>query len=90
VINGYMEQNLFALATSVIMLKVNSTYMPCHCITKACHGVNIGNTYITEKASKSFAELAEALQMKVVTQLKKCKFFSILLDGSTSDSWFKN
>jgi len=50
---------------------------------EACYGVNIENAYLTEKASKSFVHyiVAEALRMKVVTQLKNCKFLSILLDG---------
>ena len=54
------------------------------CELEARHGVNIGNAYTTEKASKGFAHfIAEASRMKVVTQLKNCKFLSILLDGST-------
>ena len=54
------------------------------CELNAGHGVDIRNAYTTEKASKSFAHyIAEALRMKVVTQLKSSKFFSILLDGLT-------
>ena len=56
------------------------------CELNAGHGVDIRNAYTTEKASKSFAHyIAEALRMKVVTQLKSSKFFSILLDGLTDN-----
>ena len=39
VINGCLEQNPFALATFVIMLKANSMYMPCYCLMKRSNEV---------------------------------------------------
>ena len=46
------------------------------CELEARHGVNLGRSYTTEIASKSFAHyIAEALRMKVVAQVKQSKFF---------------
>ncbi|XP_065892470.1 zinc finger protein 862-like [Dysidea avara] len=61
------------------------------CELETHHGVNVGRAYTTETASKDFTHyITEAQRMKVIGQLKKCKFFSVLLDGSTDSGNIEN
>ena len=54
------------------------------CKLEAKHGVDLGTTYRTETTGRSFVHIsAEAKRQELVENLRKAKFFSLLLDGST-------
>ena len=64
--------------------KIPFRKFPSVCDLEARHGVNIGATYTTETAASSFTGyIAQAKRNKLVVNLQKAKFFSLLLDGST-------
>ena len=57
------------------------------CELETRHIVNIGTMYTTEIAAKSFTGyIAQAQRNKLVMNLQKAKFFSLLRDGSTDTS----
>ena len=54
------------------------------CELEARHGVDIGVSYTTETAARSFIHyIAESRRQRLVETLQNAKFFSLLLDGST-------
>ena len=64
--------------------KISFRKFPSLCDLETRHGVNIGTTYTTETAAKSFTGyIAQAQRNELAVNLQKAKFFSLLLDGST-------
>ena len=57
---------------------------PAICELEAKHGVDLGTNYRTQTARSSFVHYsAEAIREELPEKLRKAKFFSLLLDGST-------
>ena len=84
-------RNKFDIAYWLAVEKVSFRKFPSVCELETRHGVNIGTTYTTEIAAKSFtAHIAQAQRNELATNLQKSKFFSLLLDGSTDAANIEN
>jgi len=74
----------FDIAYWLAMEKISFRKFPSVCELEARHGVNIGSTYTTETAARSFTSfIAQAKRNELADKLQAAKFFSLLLDGST-------
>ena len=77
----------FDIAYWLALEKISFRKFPSVCELETRRGVNIGTTYTTETAAKSFTGyIAQAQRNKLVMNLQKAKFFLPLLDGSTDAS----
>ena len=74
----------FDIAYFVAQEKLSFRKYSSICELEAKHGVNVGTTYCTETAGKSFVHfIAESKRQELALELQKAKFFFLLLDGST-------
>ena len=74
----------FDLAYFIATEKLAFTKYPALCELEAHHGVNVGTSYTTVDAGKSFCHyIAETRREDLANCLSKAKFFSLLMDGST-------
>ena len=74
----------FNIAYWLAVEKISFWKFPSICYLETRHGVNVGTTYTTETAAKSFTGyIAQAQRNELAVNLQKAKFFSLLLDGST-------
>ena len=74
----------FDIAYFVARDKLSFRKYPRICELEAKHGANLGTTYRTETAGRSFIHFAaEARRQELLETLQKAKFFSLLLDSST-------
>ena len=77
-------QKKFYIAYFVAREKLSFRKYPWICELEAKHGANLGTTYHTETARRSFIHFAaEAWRQELLVNLRKTKFFSLLLDSST-------
>ena len=61
------------------------------CELEARHRVEIGSTYTNDNAGKTFVHyIAESRKQELVDDVKKAKFFSLLIDGSTDKGNYDN
>ena len=61
------------------------------CELEARHGVEIGSTYTDDNAGKTFVHyIAESRKQELVDDVKRAKFFSLLIDGSTDKGNYDN
>ena len=81
----------FDIAYVLAMEKISFRKFPSFCELEARHGVNIGSSYTTETAARSFIHfIAETKRNKLTLSLQQGKFFSLLLDGSTDSRNIEN
>ena len=67
------------------MEKISFWKFPSVCDPETGHGVKIGTTYTTGTAAKSFTGYnAHAQKNELAVNLRKAKFFSLLLDSSNN------
>lgn len=74
----------FDIAYFVAREKLSFRKYPAICELEAKHGIDLGTNYRTQTAGSSFVHYsAEAIREELGEKLRKAKFFSLLLDGST-------
>lgn len=74
----------FDIAYYIAKERLSFRKYPAICKLEARHGVNIVRAYINEISPRNFTHfIAKATRQKVVFQLQKCKFFSIILNSLT-------
>ena len=71
------------------MEQISFHKFPGMCEFEPRHGVNIGTNYTTETSATPFIALAQQRNW-VLPYSRPCKFFSILLDGSTDSRNIEN
>ena len=72
------------IAYFVAREKLSFSKYPAICELETKHGVDLGTNYRTQTAGSSFIHYsAEAIREGLAENLRKSKFFSLLLDGST-------
>ena len=86
-----MLQRKFDIAYFVTKEKMAFRKYPRLCELEARHGINLGTSYLTEPAGRTFLHfIAEAKRLEIVQILQKAIFFSLLLDGSTDTANIEN
>ena len=74
----------FDIAHFVATGKLSYLKYPQICELERHHGVDLGTSYNNESAGKTFVHyIAESRRHELADHIKKAKFFSLLLDGST-------
>lgn len=77
-------QNKFDIAYFTVIEKIPFRKYPRICELEARHGVSIGTAYTNEVSCKTFTHyIADAQRKELLDKLKKVKFVSVLMDGST-------
>ena len=74
----------FDIAHFVATERLSYLKYPQICELERHHGVDLGTSYNNESAGKTFVHyIAESRRHELADHIKKAKFFSLLLDGST-------
>ena len=77
----------FDIAHTIAIQQLAYTNYPVFCQLFGKHGVNVGIAYQNENAGKTFCHfIAESRREKLVENLFRAKFFSVLMDGSTDSA----
>ena len=77
-------ERLFDLAYFVAKREMPFTSFPHLCHLEMKHGVDLGSTYINDKACKNFVlSVATQLKNELSCKLQKCRFISVMADSAT-------
>ena len=77
-------ERLFDIAYFVAKREMPFTSFPHLCHLEMKHGVDLGSTYINDKACKNFVlSIAAQLKDELSCKLQKCRFISVMADSAT-------
>ena len=77
-------ERLFDIAYFVAKREMPFTSFPHLCHLEMKHGVDLGSTYINDKACKNFVlSIATQLKNELSCKLQKCRFVSVMADSAT-------
>ena len=77
-------ERLFDIAYFVAKREMPFTSFPHLCHLEMKHGVDLGSTYINDKACKNFVlSIATQLKNELSCKLQKCRFISVMADSAT-------
>ena len=77
-------EKLFDVAYFVAKLEMPFTMYPQLCQLEQKHGIELGQTYRTDKACKNFImAISEEIKGELGEQIQKARFLSVMTDGAT-------
>ena len=77
-------ERLFDIAYFIAKREMPFTSFPHLCHLEIKHGVDLGSTYINDKACKNFVlSIATQLKNELSCKLQKCRFVSVMADSAT-------
>ena len=80
---AWKMETLFDIAYFVAKREIPFTNFPHLCILEKKHGVELGSTYMDDKASKTFVTfISEQLKHGLSNKLQGSKFFSVMADSA--------
>ena len=82
-------ERLFDIAYFVAKREMLFTSFPHLCHLEIKHGVDLGSTYINDKACENFVlSIATQLKNELSCKLQKCRFVSVMADSATDNIQF--